>query len=165
MNRHFSDRIKDVETIPDIFELVKEVVWDTAKRSRAGLDLGLMEMGNQPGGFVGGFYVTGSNIIMMNETPLRRIQETSPELLTPYIFSVLLHEYLHSLGIFDEERVRAMSCEICTQTFSQRNVVTQITKDMKKFFPNFIYPDGAPEVAGPVRLVPDFDRSSIRYIG
>lgn len=165
MNRHFSKRLGEVVTIPDIFELVKEVVWDSAKRSRAGLDLGLMEMGNQPGGFIGGFYVSGSNIIMMNETPLRRIQETNPELLTPYIFSVLLHEYLHSLGIFDEAKVRDMSCEICKRSFSNSNIATQITRDMRKFFPNFVYPQGAPEIAGPVKLVPDFDRSSIRYIG
>jgi hypothetical protein len=165
MDRHFCNRLKAAETMPDIFEIVKEVVWDKMRKSRAGLDLGLMEMGNQPGGFIGGFYVSGSNIIMMNETPLKRIQETNPELLTPYIFSVLLHEYLHSLGFFDENQVRAMSHEICCRTFSPNNITTQITKDMKKFFPNFVYPEGAPQVNGPVRLVPDFDRSSIRYIG
>jgi hypothetical protein len=86
-------------------------------------------------------------------------------LLTPYIFSVLLHEYLHSLGFFDENQVRTMSHEICCKAFSPNNITTQITKDMKNFFPNFVYPEGAPQVNGPVKLVPDFDRSSIRYIG
>jgi hypothetical protein len=165
MDRQFCTRIKAASTMPDIFEIVKEVVWDKMRKSRAGLDLGLIEMGNQPGGFIGGFYVSGSNIIIMNETPLKRIQETNPELLTPYIFSVLLHEYLHSLGFFDEEQVRTMSHEICCKTFSPSNITTQITKDMKKFFPNFVYPEGAPQVNGSVRLVPGFDRSSIRYIG
>jgi hypothetical protein len=165
MDKYFFDRLKEASAIPDIFEIVKEVVWKSARKSRAGLDLGLIEMGNAPEGFVGGFYVSGSNIIMMNETPLRRIQETNPNLLTPYIFSVLLHEYLHSLGIFDEESVRKMTYDICCDCFSESNVVTQITKDMKKFFPNFIYPEGAPQVDGTVKLVPGFDRSSISYIG
>ena len=165
MDRYFLTRLQEANSIADIFEVVKEAVWKSARRSRAGLDLGLIEMGNAPNGFLGGFYVSGSNIIMMNETPMKRIQETNPNLLTPYIFSVLLHEYLHSLGIFDEEAVRSMTYDICCDCFSANNVVSQITKDMKKFFPNFIYPEGAPQVEGPVKLVPDFDRSSIRYIG
>jgi hypothetical protein len=165
MDRYFSDRLKDSVSIPDIFELVKEVVWKSVGKSRAGLDLGLIDAGNSPQGFLGGFYISGSNIIIMNETPLKRIQETNPNLLTPYIFSVLMHEYLHSLGMFDEEKVRKLTYEICSESFSDRNVVTQISKDIKKFFPNFIYPDGAPQVEGAVKLVPDFDRSSIRYIG
>ena len=165
MDRYFFNKLKEAGSIPDIFEVVKEVVWKSLKKSRAGLDLGLIEIGNAPQGFLGGFYVSGSNIIIMNETPLKRMQETNPNLLTPYIFSVLLHEYLHSLGIFDEELVRKLTYEICCENFDKSNVVSQISKDMRKFFPNFIYPDGAPQVDGTVKLVPGFDRSSISYIG
>jgi len=165
MDRYFIKKLKESNSIPDIFEIVKEAVWKAIKRSRAGLDLGLVEMGNFPQGFLGAYYVSGSNIIMMNETPLKRIQETNPNLLTPYIFSVLLHEYLHSLGYFDEDHVRKLTYGISSEIFGEDNIVTQISKDMRKFFPNFIYPEGVPEVKGPVKLVKDFDRSSIRYIG
>lgn len=86
MNRYFINKFKRSNTIPDIFEIVKEVVWNVIKKSRAGLDLGLVELGNLPQGFLGAYYVSGSNIIIMNETPLRRIRETNPRLLKPYIF-------------------------------------------------------------------------------
>jgi hypothetical protein len=165
MDKYFVNKLKESASIPDIFETIKEIVWKTIGRSRAGLDLGLIELGNAPQGFLGAYYVSGSNIIVMNETPLKRIQETNPNLLTPYIFSVLLHEYLHSLGIFDEEKVRRLTYEISAEIFGEENVITQISKDMRKFFPNFVYPEGAPQIDGPVRLVKDFDRSSIRYIG
>jgi hypothetical protein len=165
MDKNFVDRLKESTSIPDIFEVVKEVVWKVIEKSRAGLDLGLVEMGNAPQGFLGAYYVSGSNIIIMNETPLKRIQETNPNLLMPYIFSILLHEYLHSLGIFDEEKVKRLTYEISSEVFGENNVITQIAKDMKKFFPNFIYPEGAPQIDGPVKIVKDFDRSSIRYIG
>jgi hypothetical protein len=165
MDKNFVDKLKESTSIPDIFEVIKEVVWKTIMRSRAGLDLGLVEMGNAPQGFLGAYYVSGSNIIIMNETPLKRIQETNPNLLMPYIFSILLHEYLHSLGIFDEEKVKRLTYEISSEVFGENNVITQIAKDMKKFFPNFIYPEGAPQIDGPVKIVKDFDRSSIRYIG
>ncbi|OGI12587.1 hypothetical protein A3K64_01635 [Candidatus Micrarchaeota archaeon RBG_16_36_9] len=165
MDKTFISRLEESTLIPDIFEIVKETVWKTIRKSRAGLELGLIGMGNHPQGFLGAYYVSGSNIIIMNETPLKRIQETNPNLLTPYIFSVLLHEYLHSLGIFDEEKVRKLTYGVSSEIFGEDNVVTLISKDMRKFFPNFIYPEGAPQIDGPVKLVKDFDRSSIRYIG
>jgi hypothetical protein len=124
MDREFVSKLGECAAIPDIFELVKESVWKSVRRSRAGLELGLAEMGNQQGGLLGAYYVSGSNIIMMNETPLKRIQETNPELLTPYIFSVLLHEYLHSLGYFDETEVRRMTHEISCDIFGKGNVVS-----------------------------------------
>jgi hypothetical protein len=101
----------------------------------------------------------------MNETPLKRIQETNPNLLVPYMFSVLLHEYLHSLGVFDEGKVRKLTYAISAEIFGEDSVVTQIAKDMRKFFPNFVYPEGAPQINEPIKLVEGFDRSSIRYIG
>lgn len=165
MDEYFIDKLKDSNSIPDIFEIVKDTVWNTIKKSRAGLELGLMEFGNSPQGFLGAFYVSGSNIIIMNETPLKRIQETNPDLLKPYIFSVLLHEYLHSLGYFDEEKVKMLTYAISCEIFGENNIITQISKDMRDFFPNLIYPEGSPMIDKPVKLVKDFDKSSIRYIG
>ena len=165
MDKHFIHKLKESISIADIFEIVKEIVWKTIKKSRAGLELGLVELGNLPQGLVGAYYVSGSNIIIMNETPLKRIQETNPELLTPYIFSTLLHEYLHSLGYFNERLVRELTYDICCKIFGPDSIMAEISKDMNKFFPNLIYPEGAPKTDAPVKLVKDFDRSSIRYIG
>ena len=166
MDKYFVDKLEESKSIGDIFELIKEIVWKTTKQSRAGLDLGLVEMGNVPEGFLGAYYVATSNIIIMNETPLNRIKETDPNLLTPYIFSVLMHEYLHSLGIFDEEKTRIVTYQIVLEIFGENHIITQLSKDMRKFFPNLIYPTGAPpKIDGPVKLVKDFDKSCTRYIG
>ena len=166
MDKSFVKKLKESNSIADVFEIVKEIVWKEMKKSRAGLDLGIAELGNAPEGLVGAYYIAGSNIIIMNETPLKRIQETNPKLLTPYVFSVLLHEYLHSLGYFDEQVARNLTYELCSKTFGENDIVTEISKDMRKFFPNFIYPEGAaPRIDKPIKLVKDFDKSSIRYIG
>jgi hypothetical protein len=165
MEKEFVKRLEEAVTIPDIFEVVKESVWKTIRKSRAGLELGLVQLGNSPQGLVGAYYVSGSNIIIMNETPLQRIQETNPNLLTPYIFSVLLHEYLHSMGYFDEEYVKNLTYQVSCEIFGRDSVIAEISMDMRKFFPNLIYPEGAPDVNAPVKIVKDFDRSSIRYIG
>lgn len=165
MDKSFIHKLKESISIPDIFEIVKDIVWKTLRKSRAGLELGLVELGNSPKGLIGAYYVSGSNIIIMNETPLKRIQETNPNLLTPYIFSTLLHEYLHSLGYFDEKEVRKLTYEVSCKIFGPDSIIAEISKDMNKFFPNLIYPEGAPKIDAPIKLVKDFDRSSIRYIG
>jgi len=165
MDKSFIRKLEESISIADIFEVVKDTVWKTLKKSRAGLELGLVELGNSPQGLLGAYYVSGSNIIVMNETPLKRIQETNPELLKPYIFSTLLHEYLHSLGFFNEEEVRELTWKICCDIFGSASTMAEISKDMSKFFPNLIYPHGSPKIDGTLKLVKDFDRSSIRYIG
>jgi hypothetical protein len=165
MEKDFIKRLEEATSIPDIFEVVKESVWKTIRKSRAGLELGMVELGNRPEGLLGAFYVSGSNIIIMNETPLKRIQETNPDLLTPYIFSILLHEYLHSLGYFDEDYVKSITYQISCEIFGNNSIIAEISKDMTKFFPNIIYPQGTPKVDVPIKIVKDFDRSSISYIG
>jgi len=165
MDKSFVHKLNESNSIPEIFEVIKEVVWKTIKHSRAGLELGLIELGNLPQGLVGAYYVSGSNIIIMNETPLKRIQETNPNLLKSYIFSTLLHEYLHSLGYFNEVMVRKLTYEISCEIFGADSTIAELSKDMSRFFPNLIYPEGAPKIDAPVKLVKDFDRSSIRYIG
>jgi len=165
MKNEFEKKLKDAESLPDIFELVKEIVWKTIRKSRAGLELGLAEMGNSPQGFLGAYYVGGSNVIIMNQTPLKRIQETNPKLLKPYIFTVLTHEYLHSLGYFDEIEVRNITHSIICEAFGHGSVLCDLSKDITKFFPNLIYPEGAIPFDTKIKLVKDFDKSSIRYIG
>lgn len=83
---------KTKKEIINTFESVKEVVRKTAGRSRAGLMPGLQELGATLSGFIGAYYPINSNIIVMNKTPLRRINGTNPHLLEPYSFHVLLHE-------------------------------------------------------------------------
>jgi hypothetical protein len=165
MEKDFVKKIEESTSIPDIFEVVKESVWKAIRKSRAGLELGLVELGNRPEGFLGAFYVSGSNIIIMNDTPLKRIQETNPDLLTPYIFSILLHEYLHSLGYFDEDYVKGLTYEVSCEIFGRNSIIAELSRDMTKFFPNLIYPSGTPKIDMPVKLIKDFDRSSISYIG
>ncbi len=157
--------IDRADTIPDIFEMVKDLIWRKLKKSRAGLELGIVELGNEPEMLLGAYYLTGSNMIVMNETPLKRIQETNPKLLKPYIFSILLHEYIHSLGYFDEEFVKNLTLDICQRTFGDNCMITDLAKDLKQFFPYLIYPSGSPRIESGFRKVKDFDRTSISYIG
>jgi hypothetical protein len=53
-----------------IFEEVKDLVRQKEQRSRAGLMLGLQELGSNLNGFIGAYFPVSSNIIVINKTPL-----------------------------------------------------------------------------------------------
>jgi hypothetical protein len=148
----------------DIFEEVKESVRRTDNRSRAGLMLGLQEMGSTLHGFIGGYYPVDSNIIVLNRTPIRRIEETKPELFAPYSFHVLLHEYIHSLGVLDEGLTRRKTYDISRKMFGEEHLVTEFSKNMERFFPNLVYPvyGWRPQEQVPVEIIKGFDRSSVQ---
>lgn len=167
MNSSISERgVKDM--LISSFEGVKEMVRKTERRSRAGLMLGLQELGASMEGFIGGYYPVESNIIVMNRTPLRRIMETEPHLLAPYATHILLHEYIHSLGLLDEDLTRQKTYEVSEKYFGADHIVTEFARDMKRFYPSLVYPVSgfAPEGSVPIEIVKGFDRSSIApYLG
>jgi hypothetical protein len=161
----FKTRLEEAKSLADIFEVVKAVVLKTMKKSRAGLMLGIADLGNHPQGFFGGFFTTGSNVIVMNKIPLQRIKETKPELYKPYAFHILLHEYIHSLGYLDENKVKLWTHQITKDALGEDHLATQVAANTEVFMKHLVYPDSAwkPDDAG-LELVDDFDRSSVCYI-
>jgi hypothetical protein len=157
----FSEEVK--HQLIDTFEEVKEVVRKSESRSRAGLMLGLQELGSSLNGFIGAYYPVSSNIIVMNRTPLRRIIETNKELLKPYGFHVLLHEYIHSLGFLNEQVTREKTYEISKKHFGENHIVTQLSTNMQQFFPNLTYPIYGwipPKTTPPIEIIRGFDKSN-----
>lgn len=165
MMNDFKRRLEEAKTFADIFEVVKAVVLKSMKKSRAGLMLGIADLGNHPHGFFGGFFTTGSNVIVMNRNPLQRIKETKPELYTPYVFHILLHEYIHSLGYLEEDKVRSWVYQITRDALGADHLATQIAGNTEGFMKHLVYPDSAwkPDDTG-LELVDGFDRSSVSYI-
>lgn len=151
------------QSLIDTFEQVKDAVRKSEGRSRAGLMLGLQELGSSLNGFIGAYYPVSSNIIVVNKTPLRRIIETRPQLLKPYSFHVLLHEYIHALGYLEEETTKCKTYEISKENFGEDHIITKLSSDITQFFPNLVYPihgwlpsSGTPKI----KLVKGFDWSN-----
>ena len=164
--KDFNTRLENAKSLPDIFEVVKAAVWECQRKSRGGLMLGLANLGNHPQGFFGAFYPVGSNVIVMNTIPLERIKETRKELYKPYVFHVLLHEYLHTLGYMSESNVRQKALEITKEAFGEEHLATKIAANTSHFFGNLVYPNAAWEPDEmKMELVGGFDRESASYIG
>ncbi len=152
-----NEELEKAGSFREIFALVQRAVEMTLQESRAGLNLAITELGNTDREFLGAFYPAGSNVIVLNSTPLRRITETNPQLFRPYIFHVLLHEYLHSLGYMDEENVRDITKEISCEALGEGHIASQMARNIGDFFPNLTYPGGHPPGRSKVLVIEDLD--------
>lgn len=141
--KSLAEDFEKADNIKEVFEVVRDSVRLALNESRAGIDLGLVDLGNGPGSLLSAYYPVGSNIIVLNKTPLKRMAQTRPELMKPYVFTVMLHEYLHALGYLDEKTARILTHKICDEIFNG-SVVTDMALDLRKYFPFLLYPGGHP---------------------
>lgn len=155
--------------MPKIFERVKKDVKKLYGRHRAGLSLGLVEMGMYKGGFIGGMHFHPGTEILMNKTPLKIVLEKQPyDIVWAYTYHILLHEYVHSLGVIDEQQCRAITLKISEEVFKEANhpAIILARNGIGTYFPNLrlIYapPDLQPDGI-PIEYIYDFDKESFDY--
>jgi len=125
--------------IPEIFLRVKKDVKGVIGKQRAGLSLGLVEMGMHRGGFIGGMHFYPGTDIVINKTPLKLLIEHQPyEIVWAYTYHVLLQLYINSLGILDEQLCRKMTLRITEKVFKEENhpAVILARNGVESFFPN-----------------------------
>ncbi len=141
-----------------ILSLVKECVEKSIGKRRTGLMLGLADLPVN----VGAFHLVPSNVIMMNKRLLKGISIYDRKLVNAYIFHILLHEYLHSLGILDENDVRTISYNISKMFLGEDHPATLMIKHgMRYIFPELHLP---PESRHEIEIV-DIEKDSLSYIG
>jgi len=155
-------RLTSARNFDEIFTLVKEATERTLGIHRAGLSLILGDIPNN----VGAYHEMGSNTIVMNRNLLKvvkRISESRAH-VNSYVFMILLHEYLHTLGYANDGQVRQLGKKIADGFFGSRHPAADMAvKPLDQFFPDlpkfYAFRD-----KGLYESVPRFDSSSTPYI-
>ncbi len=152
-----------IEGFDEIFEMVKAATERSLGMHRAGLTLVLGDIPNS----VGAYHQMGSNAIVMNRNLLRIVQKLSKSGVkrNSYVFMILLHEYLHSLGYTDDKQVRNLSRQITNEYFGGKHPAGDMAvMPLDKFFPD-LGKYTAFRDKGEYETVRRFDTSSTPYIG
>ncbi len=162
----YEQRIREARTIADIFTIVKDMVEEFLGRDQAGLMVGLSDLGAHSGGFIGAYYSLNANMIIINRRPLERILQTNPSLYNYDLFHVMLHEYIHSIGLYDEAGTRLLVNEISTNYFGRNHEITQLGTNIERFFPNLTFPGSGYQPPGDsnVEFIHGIDRANTDYI-
>ena len=163
MNK-ISEQLDQCQDFGDVFELVKKSAERSLGKRRAGLMLYLAKLPSH----IGAFHTMGTNGIVMNRATLDMVTHGARSLreINSYVYSILLHEYLHALGYAEEMEVRKLVYDVSLDAFGPEHPATKIASSG----PRVILPgsgpvyDALPNEAPDVEVVPDLERSSQRYI-
>jgi hypothetical protein len=161
---YFRKKYDEAESFAEIFEVIKEGVERIFRRSRSGLMLAFQDLGVHPHGFVGAFHPIGSNVIVMNKAILKIIENQKPSLLKAYVFHVLMHEYLHTLGVLNERHTELFTYDVNLQLFGRDHEATRMSFNFDRILPEIILPGFAlmPRERS-IDVLNDFEKTN--YIG
>lgn len=138
--------------VGEIFALVKSLVSDFLGSDQAGILVAVSDLGAYDSHFVGAYYNPGANTIVINR---RGFASMPGHLVNYYIFHVLLHEYLHSLGFMDELEVRQLVSSITNE------YIGDVPSDLSEFT-RFV-PLGEPS-SPDLEYLSGIDRENCGYI-
>ncbi len=131
------------------------------RKERVGLGLALADLPSQ----LGAFWEVGGNYIVMNKNLLDALKYANRprDEINSFIFVILMHEYLHSLGILDEYKARAMTARICATIFEEGHPAYELaTKDPWQVYPFLMQvPNGKGEN---FKIIGNFDSDTVSYI-
>jgi len=163
---NFVDRLNGCADFACVFDLVKSAVESTTGRRRVGLILGLSNLPNH----VGAFHQLGSNFIIMNKRLLKAvIGSGNNELINAYVFHILLHEYIHSLGYVNEQETQILTHAISEKVLGAEHTATQIARHGIGFILSKLdrmgdYGSGSSSSRG-IEIVKDFESDNLNYFG
>ncbi len=122
----YAERLDRCENFQEVFSLVKRSVKQTLNRERVGLMLYLMDL---PLG-LGAFHGVGTNGIVMNKTLLEEVTRSanSKREVNSFVYSILLHEYIHALGCIDERETRRITYEVSKESFGPYHIATKMAE-------------------------------------
>lgn len=141
---YFREKLKNCRDYGEIFDLVKKAVKKTLGLHRVGL---LLYLANLPPN-VGAYHILGSNIIVLNKLLIYTMSKSmfSKIEFNSLVFSLLLHEYLHSLGFLNEREVRKLVYKVSLDAFGEDHPVVKMAVEppllnpsitsMRKYSPN-----------------------------
>jgi len=156
----FRAMLERAESLGDLFKVVKKAVERVLGVRRAGLELILANLPEE----VEAVHEMGSNTIIMNRRYLRALLGSSRSKLevNSRLFSLLLREYLRSLGVLDEEEVRMLSLRVIREALGEDHPAYRMVVEEASEHKAIVSHDLE---LGDTETVKDFDTDNTQYIG
>lgn len=140
-----------------VFRVVRGAVHYVLGQERPGLGLALS---NLPPA-LGAYWQLAGNVIVMNEGLLAAMREhaTSTREFNSFVYVILAHEYLHSIGYISERSVREVTARVTRTAFGADHPATRMAEgDLWQMYPFLSYAPGGD--GSRIRIVPRFDLAS-----
>ncbi len=122
----FRSRLENAAKYGEIWKVVKDTVKFTLNKYRRGMMLFLDDLPIR----LGAFHPLGTNNIVLNRALVQMVEGAikSKRVVNALIYNLLLHEYLHALGLVSEIGVRQLVYKIAEECFGENHIAALIAK-------------------------------------
>jgi len=124
-NDEYDDLLSKCDSFSDVFVLVKRSVRENMSQERADMVLQLVDLPLH----IGAAHPVGTNRIVVNKALLDlAVQYRTLSEVRAFVFSMLLHEYIHSLGYLNEYETRQLVFLVSRNVFGSNHVATSLAR-------------------------------------
>jgi len=158
----YSSRINKARGFSEVWEIVKDTVRDSLGEHRVGMMLFLDDLPLH----LGAYHSLGTNNMVLNRT-LVQIVESVKKLkrhVNAFVYSLLVHEYLHALGHVSEAEVRSLVYRISKECFGEDHIVTKLAEKSPWALLRGVPLRGIEAPKSAMEIVKDFEKPNERYI-
>ncbi len=156
-------KLDEAQGFSEIWELVKDTVRNTLGERRVGMMPFLDDLPLH----VGAYHPLGTNNIILNRAIIEIVEGVtkSRRIVNAFVYTLLLHEYLHALGHIPESEVRSLVYQVSKESFGERSTVSQIARrGLRSILENIHLDQISTQSKRAVEIVRDFDKTSHAYI-
>jgi len=155
-------RLDNVQGYSEVWNIVKDNVKTVLNKQRRGMLLFLDDMPLR----LGAYHPLGTNNIVLNRALVQIVETTtkSRKLLNAFVYTILLHEYLHALGYVREAEVRPLVFKVSKACFGEEHITTRLAESGPWSILRDLPLDalGAPKRV--MEIVKDFEKTNQGYI-
>jgi hypothetical protein len=158
----YSSRINKAEGFSEVWEIVKDTVKDSLGKHRVGIMLFLDDLPLH----LGAYHPLGTNNMVLNRTLVQIVEsiKKSKRYVNAFVYSLLVHEYLHALGHVSETEVRSLVYKISKECFGEDHIVTKLAEENPWMLLKGVPLRVIKSPKSPMEIVKDFEKPNERYI-
>lgn len=158
----YRSRINKAEGFSEVWEIVKDTVEYSLGEHRRGM---MLFLDNLPL-HLGAYHPLGTNNIVLNRTLVEIVEAAtkSKRLVNAFIYSMLVHEYLHALGHVPEAEVRSLVYRISRECFGEGHIVTRLAEKSPWALLRGVPLNRIEAPRRAMEIVKDFEKPNEKYI-
>ncbi len=157
----YHSRLDRSKGFGEIYDIVK----DTVKRSLGEYRVGMMLYLDSLPLKLGAYHRMGTNIIVLNRSLIKRIETStnSMQIVSSFVYCILLHEYIHALGYLKESDVRHLVYKVTEESFGANHLATDLARKGPWSILRGV-PLNVVEAPEHIEVVKDFEKTDTMYI-
>jgi hypothetical protein len=161
-SKKYCSRLDVAKGYSEVWEIVKATVKCSLNERRVGMLLFLDDLPLR----VRAYHPLGSNNIVLNRALVNIVEAStkSKRLINSFVYTLLLHEYLHALGRQSEAQVRPLIYKVSRESFVEAHIATQLAELGPWSLLKGIPLDAIDVPKRVIEIVKDFEMTNKKYI-